>query len=462
MSRATTWIESAGIPAVGIVCKGFAGTVRLIARAEGLSSVRLVEYPPPNIAVHNSAEVYQCAIQLVDEVVAALTKPLSGAPQETERSSGKNTYADIVFRGDLDQVNDFFRDKVWSDGLPVIPPSVEAVEAMLRFTDRKPDEVIGIMPPNRLAASVWKIAVNGVMAGCRPEYMPVLIAIAEAIAEPRFGIEHAGSTAGWTPLIILNGPIIKQLGFNTGQGVLRPQTQANITVSRFLRLCIVNIAGYRLGETDMASFGRNYYPVLAEAEDESPWPPFSTDRGFERGANVVTVQSADTVSHSFLSIGDAKEHLRIIAHEVARELGGSMLYPMEHFGGEVSPVICLSPLVAGIIAKAGYSKSNVRQYLFQHARVPAREFDERLHRSQTGLNLTDSVRAGKLPAIFALSDDPNRLVPVVHKAEEFFILVSGSKDRNRNFIAAQFGDQGLNVSKEFTLPANWSRHFLQA
>jgi hypothetical protein len=116
------------------------------------------------------------------------------------------------------------------------------------------------------------------MAGCRAAYMPVLLAIAEAVADPAFGIENVGSTAGIAPLIILNGPIGKQLGFNSGQGVLRPEARANITVSRFLRLLMVNVAGYRTGEADMATFGRNYYPVLAEAEEDSPWPPLSVDR----------------------------------------------------------------------------------------------------------------------------------------------------------------------------------------
>jgi hypothetical protein len=227
-----------------------------------------------------------------------------------------------------------------------------------------------------------------------------------------------------------------------------PQTKANMTVSRFLRLCMINIAGYRLGETDMASFGRNYYPVLAEAEDLSPWPPSSTDRGFSAGENVVTVQSADVISHSFLSVGSAEQQLKHIAMEVARELGGSILYHMEHFGGEVSPIICLSPLVAGIIAKAGYTKDDVRKYLFENARVSAWQFDDRLHRSQSGLNLQIAVKEGRLAPLFAESDDPSRLVPVVHKQEEFYIVVSGSPDRNRNFIAGQIGEQGLNVSRK--------------
>jgi len=362
----------------------------------------------------------------------------------------------IVFKGSLGEVNDHFRACVWSDGLPIVPPTIEEVDAFLSFTDRSPEEVIGLLPPTRLPATVWKVAVNGVMAGCRPEYMPVLLAIAEAVADPAFGIEHVGSTVGLTPLILLNGPIIKELGFNAGQGVLRPQAQANISVSRFLRLLMVNIAGYRLGETDMATFGRNYYPVLAEAEDESPWPPLSVDRGFSRGANVVTVQSADSITHSFLTEGPAESHLRVIAREIVRELGGNLLVPMEHFGGRIAPVLGVTPLVAGILAKAGYSKEDVKRWLYERALIPAKQFDEQLARVESGYNLHESVRRGKLPALFATSDDPERLVPVFHRPEELQIVVCGAANRNRSFIAGQFGKYGWDVSKEIQLPAGWN------
>ncbi len=440
---------------MGFVCKGFATSTRLVARAEGLAHIRMVEGPPPNIAVLNPDELHEYAGRILEEVIAALTSAPQGAVVESGRSASGRPES-IVLKGDLDEVNEHFRANVWGDGLPIVPPTVAKVEAMLRLTDRRRDEVIGILAPRRLAATIWKIAVNGVMAGCRPEYLPVLIALIEAITDERFGVQQVGSTVGWTPLIILNGPIAKQLGFNSGQGVLRPQTQANITVSRFLRLALVNIAGYRLGETDMATFGRNYYPVVAEAEDASPWQPFSVDRGFAPGENVVTVQSADSISHSFLSEGDGEAHLRVIAHEFGRELGGQMFVPMEHFGGEVTPVIGLTPLIAGIIARDGFSKDDVRRYLFEHATVSARDADANLNRHQLGLNLHESVRLGRLPAVFAQGDDPDRRVPVVRRPGEINIVVTGSPDRNRSFIAAQFGHQGLRVSKAIRLPGNWT------
>ncbi len=450
MSRATAWLEAAGVPTVGVACRGFTAPARLVAKAEGLPAMRLLEYPPPNIGAQRREELYASSLPLVDELISLLTR---AAVDQTARPKPRAAAPrDIVFKGDLRQVNDLFRERVWSDGLPIVPPTLEEVEAFLSLTDRSPDEVIGLLPPTRLPATVWKVAVNGVMAGCRPEYMPVLLAIADAVADPAFGIEHVGSTVGLTPLIILNGPIIRALGFNSGQGVLRPQAQANITVSRFLRLLMVNIAGYRLGESDMATFGRNYYPVLAEAEEESPWPPLSVERGFAPGANVITVQSADSITHSFLTEGPAESHLRVIAREIARELGGNLLVSMEHFGGRIAPVLGLTPLVAGILAKAGYSKGDVKRWLYERALIPAKQFDEQLARIESGYDLHESVKRGKLPALFAASSDPERLVPVLHRPEELQIVVCGASSRNRSFIAGQFGKYGADVSKEIRLP----------
>ncbi len=439
---------------MAIICTGFVNSARLTAKSEGLEHLRLVEYLPPNITISSPDEVRQRANLMVDEVINRLTQQ-EGRGERIKQKSAEAGDREIIFSGDLDEVNDFFYKNRLTDGLPIVPPTIEKVETMLRFTDRSPDEVIGVLRPGGCEATVWKVAVNGVMAGCRPEYMPLLIAITEAISEPRFGLQHAGSTVGWTPLIILNGPIIKELDFNCGQGVFRPERRANITVSRFLRLLMVNIAKFRLGETDMATFGQNYLPVLAEAEDESPWPPFSVDRGFEPGTNVVTVQSCADVGHHFISIGSADEHLDTLAKEVARVLGSQIVAVVARFGSEVHPVICLSPAVARIIAEAGYSKSDLRRYLYKNSRITARQFDHHLCPQESSLTINRAVKLGKLPPDFGITEDMDRLVPVVHNPEEFFIIVTGMSLRNRSCVLSQVGYQGLAVSKEIKLPANW-------
>jgi hypothetical protein len=453
--RATAWIEKAGIPAVGIICTGFVLSAKAIARMLGLLSVRIVEYPPPNIGTQTKEEIKGRAGIVLDHVIQALTQP-APKPKMVPIRELETRPRDIVFKGTLREVNDFFYDHQWTDGLPIIPPRVEAVEEMLKYTDRSADEVLAILQPARREATIWSVAVTGVMAGCCPAYMPVLIALIEAIAEPRFGLQHAGSTAGWTPLIVLNGPIIKELNFNSGQGVLRPQRKANITVSRFLRLAMMNLAGYQIGTTDLACFGTNYLPVLAEAEEESPYEPLSVERGFAKGSNVITVLSCLSMSYHFTSQETAEEHLQILANEVERELGGQYVQVMTIFGPDITPVLCLSPLVASVLANGGYSKKDIRKYIFEHARIPASEFDKELAGLWVGFTACKAVEQGKLPKLFCETEDPQRMLPLMHSPDELLIVVSGSATRNRNFVSKQTGDQGLAVSKEIRLPANWA------
>jgi hypothetical protein len=434
--------------------------VRLASRFRGLADARLVMFPPPNISVQTPEQVRGHATKLVDEVIAQLGRDTARADTESRRASADPR--EIVFRGDLVQVNDFFHENRWSEGLPVIPPTIAAVEEMLRFTDRAPDDVVGVLRPGRCEATVWKVAVNGVMAGCRPEYMPILLALIETEADPKSGIEGFNSTSGQFPTIIINGPIVRELQFNHGQGMMRARRQANMAISRFLALSFINIARLRLGETDMTTFDRNYQPVIAEAEDESPWEPQSVDRGFKRGANVVTVQSAAMLGYSFLTEGDALSHLRIMAQEVARDLGNSHYLVHPGLGPSTSPAILIAPQVANIIAKAGYSKADVKQYLFEHARVPARQLEQFMQRhallpdiEAEEITFREMVRRGRLPALFCESDDPERLVPVVQHPDEFTIVVTGLPTRNRSRILRQGGSHGRRTSREIRLPSNW-------
>jgi hypothetical protein len=453
VARAAAYAERAGVPAVAFICHGFTTVGETVAKYEGLADLRVVTYPPPNISVQKPPEVAEQAALLVDEALLQLSRSATG---KTTKETPPETYGDkdIVCRGNLAQVNQFFYHNQWTDGLPVVPPTIKDIKAMLECTDRSPDEVIGILPPGRCEATVWKVAANGVMAGCRPEYMPLLVALVEAIAEPRFALQHAGSTAGWTPLIILNGPIIKELDFNSGQGVLRPERQANITVSRFLRLCMVNIARYRSGATDMAAFGNNYLPVLAETVENSPWPPLCEDLGFKPDSNVVTVLSSIGTGYHFVVRGTAEEHLKVLVQETVRTLGSQMVYVMTTFGKEYHPVIGMTPLVASIIAEAGYTKDHVRRYIYDNARIPAYLFDDLLQQEVTGLTIDKAMDSYDLPADFHKNDDPNRLVPLLHGPEELYIVVTGFPQRNRAFVMAQIGSQGLATAKEIKLPEN--------
>ena len=142
----------------------------------------------------------------VEQVIDNLTRDTQLGVLEAEPDPDR-----VVFAGSFTEVNEHFVAREWSDGLPIVPPARARVEAFLRYTDRAPEESLGVLLPDSRAATIWSIAVNGVMAGCRPEYMPVLVALVEAMADPEYGVEHSGNTPGGETLIILNGPIIDDL-----------------------------------------------------------------------------------------------------------------------------------------------------------------------------------------------------------------------------------------------------------
>ena len=235
--------------------QGFTKSAKAIGRQAGLD-LRVATYPGV-ISTHERATIVRNIEDvLADQIVKQLTA--EGSPDEMPAAAGEPGTRDIVFTGTFEEVNEYFLRNQWSDGLPVVPPTVEKIEKFLQFTDRSPDEVLGIMHPSLAAATIWNVAVNGVMAGCRPEYMPVLLAIADVIADPESGLRHGGSTPGWEALIIVNGPIRAQLGLDDGQGAQRPGNQANTSIGRFYRLFARNVPRFLPGSTDMATFGQMF------------------------------------------------------------------------------------------------------------------------------------------------------------------------------------------------------------
>jgi len=180
----------------------------------------------------------------------------------------------------------------WTDGLPVVPPTDERVLAMLKGTTRKPGEIVGKIPPFLADCTVEKVAINAVMAGCRPEYMPVLLAAIEAALEPVFTLHGVLATTYFSsPVIVVNGPVAKQIGMNSGINALGQGNRANATIGRALNLIVLNVGGGRPGETDRSTLGAPSKYTLCFAEDESDpeWEPLSVARGLPRGTSAVTL-----------------------------------------------------------------------------------------------------------------------------------------------------------------------------
>lgn len=393
---------------------------------------------------------------LVDQIVQQLTA--AQAQAQTQNDGNEPDDREIVFSGSFEEVNQHFQHQQWSDGLPIVPPTIDKIEAFLHHTDRAPNEVLGVMHPSQAEASIWKIAVNGVMAGCRPEYMPVLVAIVEAMCDPAYGMKHGGSTPGWEAMIIVNGPIRQQLGFDDKQGAQRPGNQANTSIGRFYRLFARNVPRFLPGTTDMATFGQMFRAVVAENDEACAaigWEPLHVSRGFKPEDSVVTITSVRTASDPFSTAGDSAErHLDLIVDWVKR-----MIEPYQSSRGYVeSHVLLLTPVIAAILAKAGYSKRDVSEYLKQHATVPARYYEWHMMLADhhtPGTTLAGLVDKGELPAAWRVSDDPERPVPLLLPQSQWLIVVAGDPLRNRSSIYRQNFKQGYATSKKIELPKNW-------
>ena len=387
--------------------------------------------------------------QVIDNLLKA--PKAAGADQEPGAR-------DVIVKGGFQEINDYFYDNGLSDGLPIVPPTREKVEQFLRCTDRDPGESLGTLLPDSRAATIWSIAVNGVMAGCRPEYMPVLVALIEAMADPAYGVEHSGNTPGGETLIIVNGPIIKQLGFNYTQGVMRDGFRANTAIGRFWRLYLRNVAGFLPHQNDKATFGNTWRVVVAENEDvlkKIGWEPNSADFGFTADDSTVTIARYTGGNHiSSVSGATPEQMMPYLDDAMVKQYSWQIMFTVGQGMGTLRPLMLLSPIIAETIAGWGWSRRDLKRHLFDHARIPAHQF-ERILRDWTQKptwNLAEEARAGRIPKVFHASDDPNRMVPLVWKPEDYMLAVTGDLTRNSVYIFAHNGVLGYPVAKRIRLP----------
>jgi len=291
--------------------------------------------------------------------------------------------------------------------------------------------------------------------------MPVLVALIEAMADPRYGVEHSGNTPGAETLIIVNGPVIRRLGFNYQQGALRDGFQANTAIGRFWRLYLRNVAGFLPHKTDKGTFGNTWRVVLAENEDalrQMGWTTIAQDAGVAPGESAVTISRFTGGSVLASVFGNAPEQMiPYLADGLTRLVAWEVIFTVGMSVGAQRPLLVLSPILAQTLARGGLSKQDLQRRLFEQARIPASKF-ERYIGEWTNLapgrpSLKDLVRRGRAAPIFAQSDDPERLVPVVEKAEDIMIAVSGDPLRTNAYVFAHNGILGFPVTKPIRLPA---------
>jgi hypothetical protein len=261
-------------------------------------------------------------------------------------------------------------ERGWSDGLPVTPPTDERVLRMLAGTTRRPDEVVGAIPPYLAPCTIEKVAINAVLAGCKPEYMPVLLAALAAALEPVFTLHGVLATTYFSsPIIIVNGPIAKKIGMNAGLNALGQGNRANATIGRALNLIVRNVGGGRPGEADRATLGAPSKFTLCFAEDESDpaWEPLSVSRGFPRGASTVTLFQG----HGVEAFVDQKTRT---PEGLARSLGMSLVtigHP--RLTQSARAVVVLSPEHYRIFREAGWDRRRIERALYEATVRPGRE-----------------------------------------------------------------------------------------
>jgi len=311
---------------------------------------------------------------------------------------------------DLDAINKLYRERNWSDGLPIVPPTQGRVARMLAGTARKRDETIADVAPGYGRATVENIAINAVMAGCEPAYLPALIAAVEACAAPEFNLQGMQATTNPVAVwIIVNGPAAQTLEVNATFNCIGEGAWANATIGRALRLVLRNVGGALPGEMDRATQGQpgKYTFCCAENEADSPWEPLHVERGFAKSTSTVTVVGVEGTMNMNSHSKDAAE----LVHTFAQ----TMIHPPSNeytHGGE--PWLMIGPEHAEILHRGGMSKAEFKRHLWETSKMRAGLMSVRDRQ-----RVVDS-RAHELGEI-----GPDTLLPISTKPEEICIMVAG-------------------------------------
>ena len=317
---------------------------------------------------------------------------------------------------------------VGPDGRPVVSPTRKRVDALVDAVDRDAEESVGPFPLSEQAATVETLAANAVMAGCRPEHFPVVLAALEAALVDRFNLYGIlATTEPHWPTVLVNGPLVGDLGLNAADNAYGQGTRANAAIGRALTLTFMNVAGADPGRTDMATHGGPHKLGLCVAENAaaSPFEPLHVERGYARDESTVTVFGIEAPHNLNDHVADSAQGiLRTIADGIAVP-GANTAYLTERS----EPHVVLSPEHARTIARDGWDKDDVRRYLYDHARIPRNR-----HRN---LGMDTPYDGGLATHTRGLSD--HQLVPLAASPEQFVITVSGGTGRHSLFCSS-FGD----------------------
>ena len=430
-------IEERGKPTVSLVNTGFANDAESAGRGMAMPVLRIVPPPSPANQVSYRISKPESTARWTPSS-PALTKPLT-AEEKSPKAREHRKAQRIIFKGSLAEVNTFFYRRGWTDGLPIIPPTEEEVAEMLTGTDLPPDKLLGKLQlpqrqsydrENRYQCRDGRLPAD-LSAGIDRGTINLLESEPGFLGYTTFGF----STGSWAPFWIINGPIRNEINVNNGSGAFSPGNMANAAIGRAMGLIVKNIGGVRKGVEDMGVMGNplKYTAVIAENEEESPWEPLHVELGYKKEDSTITVSFPQSYYQHWPYGSDAQSILTSIVDNMPR----SMRYN-----------IVMTPPHAKNLAREGYTKEKVKQYIAEHKLVPAARMKAQ---ASTGVNTRT------MEALAGLPENDAELVPLIKDPRFIRIIVGGGPGA---FIAHLLGGgatPGKKQIQKIELPKNWAK-----
>lgn len=455
--------EYIGIPSVMIAAPGFDTQARTTAYNNGVPALRVALYPGA-FASHSEQQLKENTRNVLwPQILEALTTPITQEEIEANQQLEPADPQAAVFSGTIDEVNEFYSGMMWSDGMPIVPPTFERVNEFMNYTDYRWNRTIAVLSPSYRQSLVWHVAVNGVMAGCKPEYMPILIALTKAMTSGDFR-RTLGSTHAWIPYCWVNGPVARQLGLDYGQGQINEA--ANVAIGRFLNLAMLNLAGYYVKQDRMGTFG---YPVswcLAE-DDEAclrvGWNPYHVRQGLNLNESAVTAASTLLWGNNMPpATTDGEKIMQLLAWDITERcqlaLGSGVQFTNRailmteevaaHLKEKYGTVDALEDQLIATARRPLYERAYAHYYANPGSAIDPDKvsFEEYMAR----LEDEENAEMTPTPEWYACNDAQMLTIPTMVKGETAFIITG---DPSRNKIQTMPGGGMSTVAVE--LPADW-------
>jgi hypothetical protein len=452
-AREAVDLEKLGKPVAFMVTRPFEANARFIARREGLSDISLAVVPVDSLPLAEEIRKLELAEKAADEVIRALTSWKPQPEEETEAAERTLTFSGDDYETARESMEKYFLHHGWSDGLPLVPPTRDAVNNMLEGVDLPSDHVVGIVEPGGVRATVKDIAINAVMAGCLPQYMPILTAAIEAITDPAFNLREVQCTScNMAPFLIVSGPgLVEELNINCSFGTLSPGWRANSTIARAVRLIMTNLGHTWPGKNDMKTLGSPFKSVSLIAENEAAlggvWEPLRVAEGYGLGQATISVMPAmswqpDIVQPEPPTVKRIVEYIAKQGKVKHDRLAGN-------WGMDNLVVICTSTF--DCIRREEYSRLDLQKALYDAIQIPSSEF-------LNGRDIGELPAFGRLPERIRekCKSGSGALIPLLAGPGSIRICVTGGAGPYGIGYISTFGYGPAHfVTKPVVLPENW-------